>query len=180
MIKPMIVMTALAVSATANATSYKVENGSKVEFLAHITGSSFTATSTEVSGKLETDENDVVVGGAVIVKASSFSSGLAMRDSHMREKYLETDKCPLVTLSLAGAKLPANGVGELDVEGIMEAHCVKKAVKLHVKVVESNGARQATSSFSLDITDYGIPQPKFAVVKMDPKVEVTVNIRFAK
>ena len=40
------------------------------------------------------------------------------------------------------------------------------------------GQRRATSNFTIDITDYGIAQPRFAVVKMDTKVDVSVDVRF--
>ncbi|MEZ0314040.1 MAG: YceI family protein [Myxococcota bacterium] len=178
MTKLAVLVTALAVSSVANATTYKVADGSQVGFLARITGGTFTATNKAVSGHLGADENGVVTEGAIIVKADAFSTGIGMRDSHMREKYLEASKCPVIALDLKGATLPTSG--EAEVEGTMEAHCVKKPLKVRVKVVESGGVYTASSNFPLDITQFGIPQPKMAVVKMDPTIDVTVSLRFTK
>ena len=178
MIRFATLVTVLATATTAGATTYKVAEGSQVSFLARITGGSFTATNTAVTGHLGTGEDGVVSEGAIIVKADAFKSGVSMRDSHMREKYLETDKCPVISLDLKGAKLPTSG--EADVEGTMDAHCVKKPIKVHVKVAEAGGAYTATSAFPLEITQFGIPQPKMAVVKMDTTVDVTVSLRFTK
>jgi hypothetical protein len=40
----------------------------------------------------------------------------------------------------------------------------------------SGGKLVVVSKFKLDIRDYGIPQPSFAVVKMEPVIDVTVNL----
>lgn len=176
-----LVLITVLTTTTARAAQYTVADGSTVEFLAHITGSTFTATTTSVSGGVETDESGTVTKGLILLKAADFSSGLSMRDSHMREKYLETDKFPLITLDLSGTKLPLNGIGQLDVDGSLEVKGVKKPVKLHVIVVDAGGdRRKATSAFTVDISQYGIAQPKFAVVKMDTKVDITAVIVFAR
>ncbi len=171
-------LSAIAVTPVAHATTYSVASGSRVSFLARITGGTFTATNDSVSGHLGTDANGVVDAGAVVIKADAFTTGIGMRDSHMREKYLESGKCPVIALDLKGAKLVTSG--EAEVEGTMEAHCVKKPVKVRVTVVENDGVHTATSTFPLDITQFGIPQPKMAVVKMDTTVDVTVSIRFSR
>lgn len=178
MIKLALSIAAIAVSSTAHATTYNVADGSEVRFLARITGGTFTATNKAVSGHLGTNDEGVVSAGAVVVKAAAFETGIGMRDTHMREKYLEADKCPVIALDLKGAKLPLSG--EADVEGTMEAHCVKKPVKVRVKVAANGDSYLATSSFPLEITQFGIPQPKMAVVKMETTIDVTVSIRFTR
>jgi polyisoprenoid-binding protein YceI len=176
-----IIAVALSCAASAaHASTYKVGPGSQVSFLAHITGTTFTAINNVVSGSVITDENGVVTEGTIVLDAKEFDTGISMRNQHMREKYLETQKCPNVTLDLKGAKLPQGGAGSADVDGTMEAHCVKKPVKLHVTVTKSGDVLEANSSFPINVTDYGIPQPKFAVVTMQPVVEVTTLIRFSQ
>ena len=162
-------------------THYTAVPDSSAQFVAHITGGSFTGSTKALSGSIEIGDDGKVTQGAVSLKADTFETGMETRDSHMKEKYLETAKFPTITLDLAGATLPASGVGVADVSGTLELHGVKKPVTVHVVVTDSgNGQRRATSSFVVDITEYGIPQPKFMVVKMDPKVEVSVDVRFTQ
>ena len=180
MIRTVLVAALMLGAATAKAAHYKVVDGSVVQLVGHITSGTFTATNKKVSGTIETDASGKVVNGAIVMKADSFETGISMRDRHMREKYLQADKYPVITLDITGAQLPEKGVGEFDVDGTFECHGVKKPAKLHVKVSDAGGGvLKATSAFPIDITQYGIEQPKFAVVKMETTVDVTVEIRFA-
>jgi polyisoprenoid-binding protein YceI len=179
MIRTMVVVALMLSSVAAKAVQYKVVDGSVVQLIGHITGGSFTASNHKVSGTITTDATGKVTNGTVVIKADGFETGIGMRDRHMREKYLQADKYPLITLDVTGAQLPERGVGEFDIDGTFECHGVKKPAKLHLKVTDAgDGVLKATSAFLVDITNYGIEQPKFAVVKMEPKVDVSVEIRF--
>jgi polyisoprenoid-binding protein YceI len=179
MIKTVLVVALSFFAVSAEAAHYKVVDGSTVQLIGHITSGTFTASNKKVSGTIETDASGKVTNGAVLIKADAFETGISMRDRHMREKYLEADKYPTITLELTGAQLPETSVGEFDVEGTFACHGVKKQQKLHVKVSDAGGVLKATSSFPIDITEYGIQQPKFAVVKMETTVDVTVEVRFS-
>ena len=181
MIKAALLVAASLVSVTAVAdTHYKVVPESSAQFGARITGGTFTGSTKAVSGSLEIADDGKVTKGTVLVNADKLETGMSTRDSHMKEKYLETDKYPIIALDLAGATLPQTGVGAADVAGTFEMHGVKKPVTVHVVIADiGGGGRRATSTFTIDVTDYGIAQPKFAVVKMDTKVDVSVDVRFA-
>lgn len=180
MIKPACIIAFVLVSATASAdTHYKVVAESTAKFGARITGGTFTGKTNAVSGGVVIADGKVT-RGAVIVNADKLETGMTTRDSHMKEKYLETDKFPVITLDLTGANLSADSLGAVDVQGTLEIHGVKKPVTLHGVVEDAgSGARRIVSNFTVDITEYGIAQPKFAVVKMDTKVDVSVDVRFA-
>lgn len=173
-------MTKALVALLVVAAQYKVVPDSSAQFVARITGGSFTGATKDVSGTVRVGDDNKVAEGIVTIKADSLDTGMSMRNSHMKEKYLETGKFPTMTLDLAGAVLPPNAVGTADVNAVLELHGVKKPLTLHVTIVDTgNGQRRATSNFSVDITDFGIAQPKFTVVKMDTKVDVSVDVRFA-
>src|SRR2546428_444304 len=99
---------AVLVTTSARAGSYKPAKGSEVTFVAKITASSFEAKSEALAGTVDFDAAGATVHSAAItVKADSFETGVGMRDGHMRDKYLEASKFPLIRLDLGEVKVPA-------------------------------------------------------------------------
>lgn len=79
----------LSFDADAQPSIHKVVDGSEVSFLAKITGGSFTAKTEEVSGTMGFDNEKKLLSATISVRSNSFRSGIGMRDTHMREKYLQ-------------------------------------------------------------------------------------------
>jgi polyisoprenoid-binding protein YceI len=174
----MCLATLLATAASVRADDYVVDGDSEVEFLAKITASSFTAKSEKVSGKVKQDPaTSALSGGELRVVAGSFETGMAMRDTHTRDKYLEAKKYPTIKLVITGGTVPAKAGAKGMLEGKFVIKGKERAVKLPVTVKEAAGGKLVVvSKFKLDIRDYGIAQPSFAVVKMEPVIDVTVNL----
>lgn len=169
---------ALLLSSVARADDYVVVKGSNVEFLAKITASSFVAKSEDVSGKVTHDgASSAITGGELRVGAGSFKTGMSMRDTHMREKYLEAEKFPQIKLMLDGSPIAAKAGTKATITGRFVIKGKQRAVKIPVQISQGkDGALVAEGKFKLDITQYGIAQPSFAVVKMEPVVDVTVHL----
>ncbi len=163
---------------TADAARYTVVKGSEVSFVAQITGSSFEAKTQTVSGKLDYDPATKVISKASIAAdASSFKTGMGMRDKHMKNKYLKCEDHPVIQLKLENITIDSAAGAETEIEGTFIVLGKSKKVKMKTKISKSdaNGIT-SESHFKIDITDFGIKQPKFAVVKMDTVVDVTVKL----
>lgn len=169
---------ALCAAHPARADQYSVADDSSIEFLAKITAGSFTATSEKVSGNVSQDAaSSSLSGGELRVVSASFETGMSMRDSHMRDKYLEAKKFPSIKLVITGGSIAVKAGAKGTLEGRFVVKGKEKAVKLPVTVKEASGGTLVVSSkFKLDIRDYGIAQPSFAVVKMEPVIDVTVKL----
>lgn len=165
----------------ASAADYKAVPGCEVEFTAKITGSSFVATSTALGGTLSYDAaTGTLEKATLIVKADSFATGMDMRDSHMKEKYLEAEKFPEIRLEVPKQPLAAAVGKTVPIKGEFVIKGIRRPVTLQVKLEKLDaGSLVASCEFPLDITAYGIPQPKFAVVKMDTVIAATVKLVLA-
>jgi polyisoprenoid-binding protein YceI len=120
-------------------------------------------TNRQIQGRLEFD-------------ISSLSTGIEMRDTHMKEKYLEVAKFQKAVLTLRPLALSEMTSGELDFEGDLELHGVKKPVKGHVKYDMAKGGTVAIAAkFPLKITDYQINIPTYAGIKIADDVDVEVK-----
>lgn len=122
----------------------------------------------EVSGKYE-------VSGTLKMRVESFTTGIAMRDRHMKEKYLETGKYPEAMLTLTKQSLPKTGTGPF--EGELVLHGVKHKVSGQAEIVSANGARTVKANFPVKLTDHGMVIPTFAGISVADSVSVETEFQ---
>ena len=160
------VVTSMAVSAAAKING----SGGSVEFTAvgpaglkiHGRGGGVTATE---------DGGNVIV----TVPLGSVTTGIGLRDSHMRDKYLETAKYPnaVLTVPRSALTLPAGGSG--DTNGTMTLHGKQRPVKVHYDASRQGDGYAVTGTARINMTDFGIEQPSFAGTTVRPDVDVSVS-----
>lgn len=115
----------------------------------------------------------------LIVPLADLTTGIALRDRHMREKYLEVAKFPDVRLAVPLASLPAPAAGapaSAELKGTLTLHGVQKEIPF--KVEASCGADNvctAKGSFTINIKDFGIVVPTYLGVTLKPDVVVEAS-----
>lgn len=116
---------------------------------------------------------------AVTVTLGTLTTGIALRDKHMREKYLEVQTYPTAVLRVprASLKVPAaSQSGTFDVPGTMTIHGTTKPVVFHYTAKnDGQTAYAVTGSLTLDMTDYGIQRPSYLGVSVKPSVDISVS-----
>jgi polyisoprenoid-binding protein YceI len=144
----------------------------------------FTATG-PAGLKIEGKTPDLTVADAngnlqLTVPLANLSTGIDLRDRHMKEKYLEVGKFPSAVLTVARSalKLPAGGDQvELDVPGTLALHGTTKPVTVHYGAKADGGGFAANGKFNINMNDYGIQVPSYLGVTVKPDVVVTASFR---
>lgn len=113
------------------------------------------------------------VSGALKIKLDSLTTGLSLRDSHMKDKYLEAGKYPEALLTLSKQTLPKSGTGPF--EGELVLHGVKQKVSGTAEARLENGVATVKASFPVKLQDFGIPIPSFAGVSVANDVRVETD-----
>ena len=135
--------------------------------------------------KIEGTTPDLAVSEAdgnilLTVALANLTTGVSMRDHHMREKYLEVPKYPSAVLSVARAALhfPApGGQAEADVPATLTLHGQTHPVTVHYST-KGDGASFATQGkFHINMNDFGISVPSYLGVTVKPEVDVTASFR---
>lgn len=121
-------------------------------------------------GALSYDTDAETLSGKFVVDLNSFTTGIKLRDRHMREKYLETSKYPEATLQIDSVQLQSkNFKGALTIHGktqTIQGDCdIKKEPKRLII-----GAKFATK-----ISDYGIDVPSYMGITVADEVRVQVR-----
>lgn len=114
----------------------------------------------------------------VVVALGKLDSGVALRNDHMRNKYLEVAKFPSATLTVARSalKFPADGSSTSgDAAGVMNIHGKDKNVTFHYTAQRTGATFKVFGTVPLTITDFGINVPSYLGVTVKPDIAVDVS-----
>jgi polyisoprenoid-binding protein YceI len=137
--------------------------------------------------KIEGTTADLAVaeqdGNLVItVPLANLTTGIGLRDKHMKEKYLEIGKYPsaVLTVSRSAIKVPSSGEQvEADAPGTLQLHGQTKPVSVHYQSKSEGGGLSARGSFHVNMKEFGIEVPSYLGVTVKPDVDVSASFRAA-
>jgi polyisoprenoid-binding protein YceI len=133
----------------------------------------------KASGQL-TALNEALTG-EITTDLKDFQTGIALRDHHMKEKYLEVDKpgfssavLKIVSFSLPKGFFDKSSETQSDFTGKLRLHGVEKDVKgtASTKYRPESGDLSGTATFKVALADFGIDVPKFAGITVAQDVDV--------
>jgi polyisoprenoid-binding protein YceI len=140
----------------------------------------------KINGKGEAPKGSLTVDGSKVSGQMRFSldsldTGIALRNTHMKSKYLHTDKHPEAILTMTKVALPATkstgdfSFDKVAFEGNLQLHGVTRPIRGIAKISRAGGKISVETSFGLTISDYKIDIPSFAGVTVAK--DVTVQVR---
>jgi polyisoprenoid-binding protein YceI len=116
------------------------------------------------------------------VPLANMTTGIALRDKHMREKYLEVQKYPKAELTVARSaiKFPADG-GEVrgEAPGTMSIHGVTRPTTVAYTARRRGDTYDVSGTTRINIKDYKIDVPSYLGVTVKPDVDVAVRFQVA-
>lgn len=168
---------ALALPTDADA-AIKVEGKPKVTFFA--TGSPGFLSIEGVTNALSAADDGTRL--TFTVPMSTVSTGIAVRDAHMNDNYVEVAKFPNATLTFAKAdvKWPATlgEVAEGTVKATFNAHGVDQPADVTYTLSKTKTGWKVKAKFAFDVAAHGVAIPSYVGVTVDPKMraEVTADL----
>lgn len=122
--------------------------------------------------------NGSVVSGEVKFALNTLDTGIDLRNEHMKEKYLETGKHPVATLTIKEVAIPAGWskekpqVAETAFKGELTLHGEKRPVE---GLFEITGDKELKAKMELKISDYKIDIPSYLGVTVADTVKIQIN-----
>jgi polyisoprenoid-binding protein YceI len=121
---------------------------------------------------------DRAVSGSLAVDLTSLETGIALRDRHLKEEYLQVDRFPQARLTLTHldvTQVPegaAFGPVTVPFEGTLLLHGVEKPVSGQAKVSRNDARVNVSAQFSIKLGDFGVDIPKYMGITVAEKVDV--------
>lgn len=121
----------------------------------------------KVTSKVET--KDGKTSGTFEVDLKAFDTGLSLRNTHMKEKYLEIQKFPKAVFVLDPVVIAKSGyfnwTGKLTLHGVTNK----------VSGVAFVDGKQTEAKFAIQTPDYKIKKAIYLGVGMDDKISIVVR-----
>jgi polyisoprenoid-binding protein YceI len=174
--RPLALVALFALPVAASAAPLKVTGKPKVSFFAEGNPGAL-----DIEGV--TNQIAVADDGATLtftVPMDTISTGIDLRDEHMKSKFLHTDKYPTVSLSAPRTSLtfPAN-VNEAS-NGTLKlpftAHGVTHDVDVTYEIRKTKTGWRIKGSFPFNVPDYNIEIPSYLGVTVEPAMKAEVQL----
>jgi polyisoprenoid-binding protein YceI len=114
----------------------------------------------------------------ITVTLTHLTTGIELRDKHMREKYLEVQTYPTAVLTVPRVALsfPAAGATQSgDPQGSVALHGQTRPATFHYSATNDAGNYRVDGTVHINMRDFGITVPNYLGVTVKPDVDVDVH-----
>ena len=173
------VMLAVSLPVEAQEASWRVVTG-EVRVVCPLTvGGSFAATTTAVEGAVSVDTAGGLQG-AIEVDLTTLDTGIGLRNTHLRDNYLEVDRGPdfaravLSAITLDGED-PRTFEGETVFNAMFLVHGVEHPVSGVAELDRTLDDVEVVARFQVSLADHAIQAPRYLGVGVRDQVRVEVR-----
>ena len=148
-------------------------------------GGSFDAKTTSLDGQLSVDPaRPAALAGDLSVDLSTLDTGIDLRNTHLRDKYLEVGKGPgfakasLKNIVLERAASGLSGTTRFTAE--LTVHGVTRPVSGEARLHPTPAGTRVQASFPVHLPDFAIAKPRYLGVGVKDDVQVKVTFEAAR
>ncbi|MYN66152.1 MAG: YceI family protein [Acidobacteria bacterium] len=144
-------------------------------------GGSFDAVTSALSGTLRGEPLDPRYTGELRVDLAALDTGIALRNEHLRNSYLELGRGPeflhavLSGIVLAATPLAYDRRHKTRFSGTLTLHGVQRVVEGEAELRGRNGRMEVEAAFSLSLDEFDIPPPRYLGIGVRDAIDVTVR-----
>ena len=180
-----LVVLAAAVPTAAAAQEYHVDLGADnvVRFLSEATIEDFEGVTDRIDGFIVLGEGGLAEGSTegsdfyLEVDLGSIDTGIGLRNRHMRDNYLETDRFPYATFGGSFADVSRGDDGWMRVtgRGDMAIHGVSRPLEIPCQVAPAGDGFRARCAFAVLLSDFDIEIPKVMFMKLANEIRLELD-----
>jgi polyisoprenoid-binding protein YceI len=141
-------------------------------------GGSFTARTTAASGSVAlAAAHPPAYQGDIVVDLRTLDTGIGLRNTHLRERYLEVDKGDGYDKAVvSGIQLPdvdaSTFEGRTSFTATMRLHGTTKPIAGQLQIRREPSSIRVDAAFPLMLTDYGIAKPQYLGVGVRNEIQI--------
>jgi len=145
------------------------------EFVSNAPLLEFKGKSDHLHGLIDLDQNLV----DFYIDLSTLDTGINLRNRHMRDSYLETDRCPFgeFTGELTSDFDPdLHEEQDVTVKGTFKMHCISHEKEISGTIYPSDDGLKVDASWSVLLDDYDIDRPRVVFYELADEQKVNISI----
>jgi len=159
------------------ADAYKVSGAEVVVVCPLTVGGSFEAKTKSVSGEVVASAAEPgSVSGALRVDLQTLETGIAVRDRHMRETYLEVEKGPDYAVATFDQIRVEKLDGKSTFKGTLLLHGQRQEVTGTADLQQRDGRIRVQAQFPIKVSAFQIPKPTYLGVGVRDEIQIKVSM----
>ena len=177
----------LLISTSLFSGEYQVDKSAEnmVKFVSDAPIEDFEGVTSSIDGYLYWEGDDFLNQSELYfeVDLNTVDTGIGLRNRHMRENYLHTDKFPKThfTAKLIKVDKKSETEYEVEAEGKFFVHGVEKQKKISGKLQKiDNDKYKVSTNFIVALSDYNIEVPSIMFYKIDENMDLFVEFYLMK
>lgn len=153
----------------------------EVNFLANTTLGRIEGITSKISGYVKWEARDTLESSEVYfeVPLDSIDTGIGLRNKHMRQKYLETERYPKAIFKgklITWNRDPTSpDIYLVSTKGVMLIHGVEKPMTLSGALTRQEKHLKATYFFSVYLPDFSIKKPGYLLIRVDETIHLKTD-----
>jgi polyisoprenoid-binding protein YceI len=181
-----LILMGLLITSVIIAGEYQVdkEQENLVKFISDAPMEDFEGVTDKIDGYIFWEGDDFLNKSEIYfeVDLNSLDTGIGLRNRHMRENYLETDKFPFThfTGKLTKAELVKEGEYAVTAEGTMFIHGVEKPLTVDGTMQTTERGYRIQGKFITPLPDYNIEVPQLMFFKIDENMQLELDFYVKK
>ena len=162
----------LIISITAFANEYQVDRNkeSLIKFISDAPIEEFEGITNNIDGYINLPSFEQLNESQIYfeVDLETLDTGIGLRNRHMRENYLETEKFKYAFFDGVFSSIEEVSENEFNVEvsGRINIHGIEKLIVISGIVLKNENQLTIVTSFEIALTDFGIDVPELMFMKI--------------
>lgn len=171
----------LLMSAALWAVEFHVDKEQKnlVKFISDAPVEQIVGVTDKIDGYILWDGDDLTAKSEFYfeVDLATLDTGIGLRNRHMRDEYLETDKYPYASYGGKLTEVSTNDDGSLNITstGTFRLHGVEKKINIDGVITKTENGYTASSRFTVKLEDYNIERPQFMLLKIGEVIQLDIQ-----
>ncbi len=160
------------------------EKENLVKFISDAPLEDFEGITDKIDGYLFWEGEDITNSSEIYfeVDLNSIDTGIGLRNRHMRENYLHTDKYPKTHFSgkIVSMEDSTTSIKKVKASGKMFIHGVEREIDVDGVLSKTADGYRVKTKFIVALTDYNIEIPQLMFMKIDENMRLVLDFYVAK
>ncbi len=171
----------LATALTVSAAEFHVdkERDNMVKFISDAPLEDFEGITDQIDGYVYYEGEEWTNASELYfeVDLNSIDTGIGLRNRHMRENYLHTDKYPITYFSgkIISVEDSTNGIKKVITSGKIFIHGIEKPLETSGTLTPYENGFRIKTSFSVMLSDFNIEIPQIMFMKIDEEMRLRLD-----
>ncbi len=155
------------------------DRNNMVKFVSDAPIEDFEGVTDKIDGYIYWEGDDLIEKSTVYLEVdlNSLDTGIGLRNRHMRENYLETDKYPLTYFQgkIISASEDSPGNYSVQVEGKIFIHGKEKNLNVKGTLTRDGNGYHIQTNFIVKLSDFEIEIPSIMFYKIDEDMDMQLD-----